>query len=224
MPAVATQADSLRWELSASEILSLTATGGPAGCEVVTAAARNGPGIGLLQVGQDGASLQWRAPYTKPRLGGRVAIPSDGTYLLTDQTDPSKWVRVEVTRDFLVPSAAAEVELVDVWQNVISADDVTAGEASAGDVLAYTAELHNDGPMTAYNVRAWLDSAASSYLEIATSGGGPWSAPTTDAGGLALADIAPGGSVTLHLQRTIPSSTSFDPRVLAHVLVGFDSI
>lgn len=108
----------------------------------------------------------------------------------------------------------------DVYNNGIAYDDVTAGEASAGDVADYSVTLKNSDTRAINHLYAWVNQAVQ-YITISHNGvayvspKGEAKAPPTDK--LALADIPPGDSITFYLRRTIPASTLYDPHVLVVV-------
>jgi hypothetical protein len=209
MTGVATGPDAMRVSASSVDVIHLRAGGAPAGCEVVAVAARTGAGIGVLR--NVGVALQWKAPGSS-LFGAAVSVPSDDTYLVRDGDDADKWVRVQVFTAFLAGPSRADVELWETWNNAVASDDVDASEASAGDVEAYSVDLDNDGNAPLHNVVAWIDAAVSG-IDISLSGAGPWVAPTNEATGLAIPDLAVGGSDTLHVRRTIGAGASADPAV-----------
>ena len=118
----------------------------------------------------------------------------------------------------------ARVFLADRYANGIGHDDVTAGEAAAGDVAEYELTVANDSSDTVCNILAWLDASAegSAYLELSDDGVS-WSSPTTEPTGVALGNIVAAGSATLYARRTIPAAEPFDPAVLTHLHFGFDN-
>ena len=68
----------------------------------------------------------------------------------------------------------------------------------------------------------WLDAAVSD-LKISDDGV-DWVNPTTEATGLEFDDLAVHESVTLHLQRTISASASYDPDVLNHLHAAWNGL
>jgi hypothetical protein len=218
--------DSLRLELSSVEIHSLVAVGTLPGVVVLAAAGRNGPGVGMLRASGNGTYLSWRAPGSD-RFGSTVICTTDGSsYLLEDGKHLDKWLRVKVHSDYLNPgSADARVYLADVYNNGVGHDDLSAGEATAGNVEDYTITMANDNPMDVLNVRAWLEAETSWKVEISDDDIA-YISPTAEhhVDTLARARIAAGATATLYLRRTIIAGAGSDPGVLNHLQFAFDSI
>ena len=216
---LSTGADSLRIEVDAVEVVHLTAVGTIPGVVVNHAAAMNGPGAGVLRYDSDG--LAWKPPGESEY--GEAVVVTDGVYLL-EGADADKFLRVTVHADYLVVGSEGRVFLADRYANGIDYDDVTAGEAAAGDVVGYQLGVANDSGGTVCNVLAWLDASAegSAYLELSDDGVS-WSSPTTEPTGVALGNIVAAGSATLYARRTIPAAEPFDPAVLTHLHFGFDN-
>lgn len=219
----ATRADSLRMEVSAVEVVHLTAVGTLPGVAVLAVAGRNGPGTGRLRSqGADGTLLSWRAPGSAV-WGPDVDASLDGIYLLEDGADAGKWARVQTYGAHMTPAAdEAEVLLVDRYNNEIGSDDLTAAEASAGDVETYTVDLANDNPVGLSNLRVWLDAAVVD-LEISDDGAA-WVSPTSEAAALVLPPLAGGANDVLHFRRTIGAASPADPAVLNDVRLAFNAI
>ena len=146
-------------------------------------------------------------------------VSAGGDHLIEDGSDAAAWARVRVWTAYLAGAGEeAEVQLDELW-NEIAGDDVTAAEATSGDTTIFsTLTLENQSPMTITELTAWLDASAgaTSLLELSDSSGGPWSSPTTEGAGIALGGLAPSGTTTLHVRRTIGAGASADPDLLAH--------
>jgi hypothetical protein len=219
MATAATNADALRIESGGSEVHHLSWIGTLPGVEILAVAAINGPGAGRLLASADGESLQWRAPGSST-AGAAVDVSAGGTFLLEDGDDSDAWLRIEVTAASLDENATeAVVHLDDRYGNAVASDDVSAAEASAGDVETYTLTLANDSGLSITSVTVWIDSGVSG-IEISDDGS-TWVSPTTEGGGLSLGTITASGTDTLHVRRTIGSSTSYDPKVLTHLHASF---
>lgn len=211
--------DALRIEQAGVEVRHLVAAGAVPGTAILLAAARNGPGEGRLRTNAGGTAVQWRAPGSAA-FGLAVSVPADGEYLLRDGQDVDKFVRIQAWPAHLQAGREAEVQLRDVYSNAIAHDDLTAGEAAAGDTATYQITLRNAGSKTLVDLIAWLD-AATANLAISADGIA-WIAPTTADAGLALPDVAAGVSTTLHIRRTIAAGAASDPDVLNHLRFRFD--
>lgn len=203
-------ADALRVEKDGVEIESLVAAGAVPGVAVLFAAGRNGTGSGYLRTNAAGDAIQWKAPGSAA-YGPEVPVPADGIYLLRDGASQHAWVRVQVWTAHLVAGRKAEVELRDVFGNDVGHDDVSAAEADAGDVASWTLTLRNShDSKTLSMVRCWLVAVG---LELSTDGAS-WSAPASEAAALALPDLAPEATTTLHVRRTIAAGSASDADVL----------
>lgn len=204
MPATATRADALRLTLSSVELLYLDHLGTIDGVKILVAAAMNGPGTGRLRSQGDGTLISWRAPGST-LFGTAVPCAVDGTYLLEDGSDRSKWVRVQVFATYLVTRAtAAQVTLTERFGVGLADDDVTAAEASAGNTETYELVMSNDSPHALRDVKVWIDATVVD-LEISDDGAA-WVSPTTEAAALSFPDLPAGGTDTLHVRRTIGAS------------------
>ncbi len=208
--------DSLRIESSTVEVTHLNVIGTIPGVIPLLAAARNGPGVARLSSSGDGQTLHWRAPgSTTYGVGIRCLV--DGDYLLQDGEDRGKWLRVTVDVSELASGARETVvELSDVFGNPIATDDLTAGEATAGDVETYTVDLENQGNSILSWLTIWIDSGVSS-IEISDDSGGPWVTPKSETTGLVLPDLLPGVTDTLHVRRTIAAAAGSDGSVLTYL-------
>lgn len=222
MPLTATHGDALRIETGGSESLHLTAMGTLPGVVVLAAAGRNGPGMGRLKADETGTRLAWRAPGSAT-YGTPVVCSPDGLFLLEDGEDRDSWLRVHLRSAYAVPGhAEARIALGDRWANAVGHDDVTAGEASAGDVEDYTVTLANDSAAGLSQVKVWIDTAVSD-LEISDDDI-TYVSPTTEGTALGLADIPAAGSITLYLRRTIGAAEPSDPDVLNHLHFSWQGI
>lgn len=219
MPAAATRADSLRVELSAVAVSHLDAVGSIPGLHILHVAAKNGPGVGRLRTSLDGKSASWRAPGGSS-IRTPFAIAKDGSFILEDGDDPDKFVRVQITAAALtgVP-IDAEVVVRDLYNNAIASDDVTAAEASAGDVHLYSFDLKNESDDDAANVKVWLDTAVSG-IEIFDFPS--WVSPIDEASSVVIGSILSGTDKLIQLRRTIGAGAAAAPAVLTHLHFSFE--
>jgi hypothetical protein len=221
MPADYSGADALKIEPSGVLLESLQRLGEVPGVVIDRIAGRNGEGIGELTcIGAD-KGVGWKAPGSS-RFGAAVVAAADGFYLLEDGEDASKWVRVYVYRDYLITGRTARVYLKDRYENRLGYDDITAGEATAGDVSSWTLELYNAGASTFHQFRVWIDAAVSG-LDISDDGAS-WVAPTTKETALELPDLGAGLADMLHLRRTIVAGAVADPKVLNRLHFAFQRV
>jgi len=221
MPVAATRADALRLKVGGQEVRSLTPVGTVAGVAVRAVAGRGGGGTGHLRSRGDGTELSWKAPGSSS-YGDPVACGTDGTYLLEDGDDRHKWARVQVYTSYLVGGGQeAAVLLGEMWNNGVGSDDVSAAEATSGDVETYELAVKNDGPMGVLDVKCWLVSTAG--LEVSKDGAN-WCAPDAEdhADVLVWDSIASGAQETLHVRRTIGAEAAYDPDVLNRVALAWD--
>jgi len=213
-------ADSLRIYVSSAEVASLRLIGTLPGVRPLAVAGHCGPGSARLK--SDGSRLSWRAPESAT-WGPWVAAASDGAVVLEDGEDRSKWLRVYVHAAYLIDSYQERVvRLADTFGNAIGHEDVAAAEALAGDTTSYQLTLQNDSAAGVSNLVAWLDADVDD-LEISDDGSN-WVSPTSEAAGLALADIAPGDAITLHVRRTIAALSPSDADVLNQLEFAFDAL
>ena len=214
MPVAATRADALRFKVGESEITHLIAAGGIPGVIVKQAAAKNGAGIGRLRSAGDGTLLSWKAPGSAVWGDAYHCHVDEQEYVLEDGEDHDKFVRVQIAADFLTPgSVEALVYLQEVYNNGIASDDVSAAEASAGDVETYQITMENVGSETLQKLVVWLDPGVSG-LEISENGSS-WVNPTTEETALAFPDLPAGQTDILHVRRTIGAGAEPDPAVLS---------
>jgi hypothetical protein len=185
--------------------VSLQALGTLSGVEITGVAGMCGPGQGLLDIDAAG-NLTWTPP------GGAAGTPVDvsagGDFFVYDSTG-NAWLAVTVTADYLILSAEAAVDLQDIYDGpIVNSADVTAAEASAGNVASWSVTLTNtSGSDTATGLVTWLDPNVYTGIEISLDGS-TWSQPTTQGAGLAIADLGPGASTTIYLQQTVPASSA----------------
>lgn len=223
--APATRSDGLRWKISGAEVKSLAGVGTVPGIAVLHVAGRNGPGIGILRLTGAGQLAAWRAPGSAV-FGSTVRIASDGAYLVEDGEDLSKYLRIQVYRDFLPAGGEADsrVYIQDVYDNGLSSDEVSAAEATAGLVETVTLALANDGPNAARDVKIWLEMVEGfERLEISLDNVSfyrPWHEGHAQA--LSVATIAAGGSQAVYLRRTIGAGAAADPDILNVLRCAWD--
>ena len=220
MPYAEEHADALQWRIyEIPEYLSVVGT--IPGVVPLAVAGRNGPGLATIRSGPNGTELSFRAPGSNT-FGADVDCSADGTYLLEDGEDASKWLRIQVYADYL-PNGAEEggVQLADRYEIDYYLDDVDASEASAGDVESFGIELVNVSLVGLSNLKIWID-PASPYLEIQDGAG--WVSPISEADALELGDVGAGSStyITVTIRRTIPANSESDPEVLSLLHVSFD--
>ncbi len=219
MPAVATKSDALRMTLAGVEVKHLQWIGTIRGVVIERASARCGPGTARLRSrGTAGKQLSFKAPGSTT-WGMAVNAVADGSYLLEDGDDPTKWVRVTVYVDYLQPGDEHQVLLGEVFGNAVAHDDVTSQEAEDGDITDYEVTLENAGDESLTNVKVWIDPAVSG-LTISNNGLSYW-AVTTEATGFPFGTMAPAGTATLYVRRTITASADSDPEVLNHLHASY---
>lgn len=222
MATVATRGDALRLTLIASsDIVHLDVFGtipgvyiaGSTGTGLTPVAALNGVGTGHIK--GDGRNIQWKAPGSS-QYGPLVnAAVDNGVYMLEDGDDRDKWIKIIVHGDFLAAILVEDkVLLNDLWNNQISLDDVTSGEAAAGDITTYQVGMDNDSPKTLFDLVVWLDASVSDIT--ISEDNAVFVSPTTEATALAFPDLAAAGSDILYIKRTIGAGASSDPDILNH--------
>lgn len=205
-----TRNDGLRLLASGNEVTGLRAAClALPGIALVAAGGRNGPGDGTLALTPEESSLSWTAPGASVP-GPAQAVGSDGTYMLEDGTDPSCWARVEVSNAYLPSAGAALGYLADVNASEdvvgIGLGDVSAADASAGQVTNMTLSLSNVTSNVLSSARLWIDPGTSGAAALTVSSDGVhFYAPTSagDAHVLSWSTIAPSASVAVYLRRTI---------------------
>lgn len=204
--------DAIRVKSSGVEVPMLAVAGAVPGVTVLAASGKNDPASSPGSVRhQVGGLLSWKAPGSST-YGTAIAPPVDGAYVLEDGDDADQWVRVQVATSYLPAGDAVALVYMQGVFNAAGPDDVTAAEASAGDVASWTLTLENVGVPDVRNLVAWIDAGVSG-LEISDDGA-VWVAPTTEGTALALATpLVSGGTDTLHLRRTISAAAASDPDV-----------
>ena len=213
------RADALRLKVAAVELQHLAVVGAIPGVIPYLAAARNGPGTARIRSTGDGSVLSYRAPGSAT-WGSPMSAAVDGEYLLCDGEDADKWLRITVDVSFLTSGPAeARVLLTRLYDVGVADDDVTAAEASAGDVATYTITLENTSTVTLSHLRIWLD-PTTYWLEISDDGA-TWVTPASVAAALALPDLAAGATDTLHLRRTLPAGSPPEPSILNQIHLSF---
>lgn len=217
-----TRDDSLRLMLSYTEINCLATMGTIPGLWILTAAGRNGVGTGMLRSSGDGSYIAWQAPGST-QLGTPVHCNADGEYVLRDGLDPSKWLRARCYASYVRPyPMSAQVELSNVYNNAVGDDDVSAAEATAGDVKTYSVAMQNVSHRKLHQIKAWLD-AETGELEISADGSS-WVSPTTEAGALAMGALAVQAAATLYMKRTIAAGAAANATVLNELHLSFKGI
>ena len=215
MTAALSGPDSLKIESSGVEVSHLYVIGAIPGVIPLLASASNGPGLGSISSSGDGAILHWRAPGSAIAGAGVVCL-TDGNYLLQDGADTNKWLRVQVDVSELEgTSRQSEVALTDIFNNAIATDDITANQASAGNVETYTLTLENQSNTILSQLTAWIDATVLG-IEISDDGAS-WVSPTSKETGLALPDLSPAATDTLHVRRTITAGAASDGNVLTYL-------
>lgn len=201
--------DAIRIEYSGTAIQHLAAIGTVPGAAVLAVAGRCGPGLGRLRYRSSGTLWSWQAPGGS--FGKEYTITADGDYLLEDGTDEDAWIRIRVATTYVLSEQEADVFLGEVF-NTLGPDDVTASEASAGDVVSTTYALANDSVNRIDGLVVWLD-ASTTGLEISDDNL-TWVSPTTEGAGLSLGSVSAAASVALYTRRTIGAGASSDTDVL----------
>jgi hypothetical protein len=221
MPAVATRADAIRLEVAGVTSQMLHAVGAAEGVVVEFASGRNGVGTGYLATGPAGTTLAWKAPGSST-YGTYVDVSAGGSFLLEDGADADKCVRVTVTASRLPTSASeSRVLLGDRYNNDVASDDITSGQATAGVVETYTLSAQNDSFEGVPFCHVWVD-AAISGLEVSPDGV-TWSTPTDEAASIEIGPIAAGAAATLHVRLTISPGATYDPDILTHLHLAYES-
>jgi len=211
--------DALTLSIDAVEVKHLTHTGTIPGVVVDAVAARNGSGVGAIRSTGDGTTLQWKAPGSET-YGTAKDCGTDGTYRLLDGEDTSKWIRVTVHADYLLPQAVVgSVTLAD-RHNGAMGRDATAEEATAGDGLLYTITMTNQTTTVLTNIVAWLDADTTSGFAIDNQGTS-YGEPITEEAGVAFSDLPAGASATLYVSRAIEESAAAQPRLLDVFHIAF---
>lgn len=204
-----TRADGLRLMQATAEFASLRVAGALAGVVILAAAGQNGTGSGRMIAGP--AGIRWQAPGSSAP-GPIVPAAADGSYLLED-SNPDKWVRVQVYKSYLPNSGEARVFFQDIY-NGLGPTDVSAASALSGAVDTAQFILTNVSPVVVVSVKLWLDPSVSG-LEV-SSDGLSYFTPTSEADPNVIfwGSINPGGGVNLYIRRTIAAAAASSPAVL----------
>jgi len=205
--------DALKIKVSSTETVHLAALGTVPGVVPLLAAAANGPGTAAIR--STSTSLSYRAPGSNT-FGLPVDDTTDGTFVLHDGEDRSKWLRVQIYADHILPTRIqSDVFLIDTFNNDVSSDDVSSAEATAGDIETHSVTLENVSGDTLTQITFWLDSLTKN-IEISDDNV-TFVAPTTKATGLQFAGLTPGATATLYIKRTITAGAESDPNILTHI-------
>jgi len=243
MPVPSTHADALQLKVSGTEIQHLASVGTLRGVRVLSAAGRNGPGTGTLRAEGNGTLLSWQAPGSSA-FGSAVLCDADGSYLLEDGDDRNLWVPIQVYVDHLPDgSEEASVHLQDVYAGGTSHDDVTAAEASAGDVTTYQVTLENTSDVTLGHLHVWIEkglnagfrdlftiilhwwqSGASAHLIEISEDNANWYQPETEAAAVDFPDLAPGETDILYVRRTIGAAADSSAREELNIYISFTGV
>jgi hypothetical protein len=218
-----TGADALIFKISSAEVRQLNAVGTIPGVAVTFVSGQVATGTALLAYTLDaeGVSfLQFRAPGSS-MLGEFVSMLADGSYLIADGEDRSKYIRVTVVLAKLPASSAQSlIYLADAYDQGPAGTMATAGQASAGQVLDYSIDLYNQSARTLEHITAWIDPRHVDLYQISNDNA-TWTAPQTRAAGITIANIAPAGTGTLYIRRTIAAGAVADPDLLAVFKLAF---
>jgi len=221
---MANGADSLRVEVSATESLSMKTVGTLYGVAVLAVGGRNGTGDGKIRSTQDGTYLSWKAPGSAT-WGAPVHAGADGTYLLLDGDDIDKYVRVQAYTDYLNPNPAESlVHIKDRYANGIGHDDVTAGEATAGDTTDYSVTIANDNYVGLSHVNFWLTPLSVANGLWISDDNATWVQPVYEADALSLGNIAGNADTTLYIRRVIAAGAASNIYVLNELVYTFEGI
>lgn len=209
-----THGDGLHLQAAGADTGLMRAVGSIPGVVVLDVASRNGPGIGRLIMG-DASTIAWQAPGSSTP-GNPQSCGSDGTYLIEDGADTSKWVRIQVYASYLAVSGEGRVFIQDTF-NGLGPADVAAANAAAGVIATTTFTLKNVSNSTVTSVLMWLDQTVGSNPGISISSDNiTFYTPTSigDPNALAWASIAAGASVPVYVKRTIAAASPSSPSVL----------
>lgn len=209
----------LELSISSIELEHLDVLGTVPGVIPLLAAARNAPGMARLRTTGDGTDLQFKAPGSAT-WGPVVTVTANGEYLAHDGDDFDKWLRVYAYLPYLPDGHAESRVMLNQRYGVgIADDDVTASEASAGDVATYQITMTNNWTRTLTDLCAWIDPAVVD-LEISDDGS-TWVSPTTRFAALEFPDLAASATDILHLRRTITAGAASTPAVLNQLHLSF---
>jgi hypothetical protein len=208
----------LQFQSAGNPLVSLTPVNTLPGVQILSVAALNGPGNGLLDCDAVG-NLTWAPP------GGAAGTPVDcsagGTFLLPDATG-NAWLSVYVVAEYLALASQAAITLQDVYDGPLVNSDVTAAQASGGNVSTWTLSLVNTSSSSLSSVALWFTAGglASGLGLQASLDGSTWTAPTSGSP-LAVGTMAASASVTVHLKRTIPAAEASAAAVAVELAAGW---
>jgi len=192
--------------------------GGIPGVRIDRVAGRCPTGQGELRSFGDGTEIAYKP--AGGNYGPSLTWSSGQKVLLGAGVAGDEYIVCEIYTAYLLKANAGRLDFREQYNNLVASDDVTAAEATAGDVSTYTIDVQNDGSVPVYGVRVWLDPTVSG-IEISDDGA-VWVNPTTEASALNLGTLAASASATLHLRRTISPGATADPAVPVVVLVSFE--
>ena len=131
------------------EVLDNTITSPIANVTVDFVAGANGVGAGTLDAAS-ADTLTWAAPGGS--TGAAVTIANGETKILEDGTDTDAYIRVtRTTADAL--SGTATCTLAENYNNVVGFDNVSSGEATAGDTEYRCLCFKNESASTVQNLK-----------------------------------------------------------------------
>jgi len=116
----------------------------------------------------------------------------------------------------------ANVYIADRWGNGISGDDVTAGEATAGDVSVETWVITSNSNATISQLKVWI-AVGVSGVEISDDNI-TFVTPIIESDALSFGDIAVDGSVNLYVKRTVVAGATSNPSIFNILEFVFTSI
>ena len=205
-----------------TELKQLASIGTIDGVAILHVGGKNGTGTGVLRSVTVATRLSWKAPGSSS-YGTYVDCSVDGEYVLVDGDDDSKYVRVYVYNSHLSSTPEeGNVYLQDLINNETGSDNVSAAEATAGDVKDYTVAIRNSSGVVVSPIKFWLDPSTSD-LEISDDGA-VWVSPTTEGTALDWGELNPGSARLLHMRRTIAAAASSDTEVLNLLQYSFDGL
>lgn len=212
--------DALELTEFGSEISGLRSFGDIPGVVFARIAAANGVGVGWLRgTGVRGRDLSWRAPGSNSY--GRVHnVDLSSEAVLEDGNDQSKWVLLRVFNTYIFAAHETRVLLRDDYGGILSIDDVSAAEASAGTVDTLSLKLRNARASTRLrDIRVWVD-PASRFLELSDDNV-VFVSPISEETALTFPDLQLSSSHSIWVRRTIPAGTLSAPTVLNLIKTSF---
>jgi hypothetical protein len=214
---VNTRADGLRLEVSggSTEAGPMRWSGTAPGVIVQAVGARNGTGTGYLVCGP-GPALAWRAPGSDT-TGAFQDCSANGTFIVEDGEDESKYVKVQVYTDYMPESMEFAVTVRDRFGSGLAGTDISAANATAGIVESFHLALKNYTPLTINTARLWIDPAVTGIAVSVDNA--TWVTPTSEvhADVLAWATILTGATKDVYVRRTIAAAAASAPSVLNHL-------